>query len=346
MFKIAIIFFTFEILYLTSKNRNMDFAYEEISKYVLDYQIDGNRVVVEFQNDAGEVFDSSAIIKRAKTITSQVTKKVGRMAKSQARRHASRMVRSALGGGMLGRIGSQVARSSVGSIGTPGAENHTTEDINEAIAKSFRRVSRNFKINSTNQRVSGREKRNANSDRRGQQEERSMSRVKELSFQDHLSKYPIKNLFEQDIMSRLLVAIAQADGRVTDEERNFITELLPKKIGSISDIAERGAISSVEAEELDGNVKKSIMLLAWAVALVDFDLSPAESRKLNEFSSLFGFDHTEVTTIANLAKYETMTSVMDPLMAKDALYDAAAGIGLTEHEAERMLIQFKKSVTY
>lgn len=324
----------------------MDFSYEEISKYVLDYQIDGNRVVVEFQNEAGEVFDSSAVIKRSKTITSQVTKKVGRMAKSQARRHASRMVRSALGGGMLGRIGSQVARSSVSSFDTPGGDNHSTADINAAIANSFKRVSRNFKAKSLNERSSGRERRISSSDRRGRQEERAMSRSEELSFQDHLAKYPIKNLFEQDLMSRLLVSIAQADGRISEDERNFIAELLPKKLGTISDIAARGEISSVEAEELDSNVKKSIMMLGWAVALVDFDLSPAESRKLNEFASLFGFSHAEVTVIADLAKYETMTSVMDPLMAKSALYDAAEGIGLNEAEAERMLIKFKKSVTY
>ncbi len=324
----------------------MDFSYEEISKYVLDYQIDGNRVVVEFQNDAGEVFDSSAVIKRSKSITSQVTKKVGRMAKSQARRHASRMVRSALGGGMLGRIGSQVARSSVGSFDTSGGDNHSTEDINAAIANSFKRVSRNFKVKSLNERSSGRERRASASDRRGRQEQRAMSREAELSFQDHLSKYPIKNLFEQDLMSRLLVSIAQADGRISEDERNFIAELLPKKLGSISDIAARGEISSVEAEELDTNVKKSILMLGWAVALVDFDLSPAESRKLNEFASLFGFSHAEVSVIADLAKYETMTSVMDPLMPKSALYDAAEGIGLNEAEAERMLIKFKKSVTY
>jgi len=324
----------------------MDFSYEEISKYVLDYQIDGNRVVVEFQNDAGEVFDSSAIIKRSKTITSQVSKKVGRMAKSQARRHASRMVRSALGGGMLGRIGSQVVRSGVNSVETPGGDNHSQENINEAIAKSFRRVSRNFTIKSANQRVSGRERRMANTDRRGRQVERSASRVADLSFQDHLSKYPISNLFEQDIMSRLLVSVAQADGRIGEDERGFISELLPKKIGTISDIAGRGDISSVEAEELDSNVKKSIMLLAWAVALVDFELSPSESRKLNEYASLFGFDHAQVSAISDMAKYETMSSVMDPLMSKDALYDAAEGIGLDQNEAERMLIKFKKSVTY
>jgi hypothetical protein len=86
--------------------------------------------------------------------------------------------------------------------------------------------------------------------------------------------------------------------------------------------------------------------LAYAVALVDFEFSPGESRKLNEYASLFGFSHSEIDNIANLAKYETMSSVMDPLMAKSELYDAASGIGLTNSEAERMLIQFKKSVTY
>lgn len=324
----------------------MDFSYEEISKYVLDYQLDGNRVIVEFQNEAGEVFESSAIIKRSNSLTSQVQKKVGRMAKTQARRHASRMVRSALGGGMLGRIGSSVVRSSVSGVGSPGQSNHNQTDINDAIAKSFRRVSRNFKANSANARVSGRERRQTQTERRGRQSERALSRNDELSFQDHLAKYPIKNLFEQDILSKILVGVAQADGKIMEDERNFIQEVLPAKLGTIQDIAGRGEVSAVEAEELNNETKKSILLLGWAVALVDFDLSPGESRKLNEYGSLFGFSHADIDQISNLAKYETLVSVMDPLMPKSNLYDAASGIGLDQAEAERMFIKFKKSVTY
>ncbi len=325
----------------------MDFSYEEISKYVLDYHIDGNRIIVEFQNEAGEVFESTSIIKKSNTLTSQVQKKVGRMAKSQARRHASRMVRSALGGGMLGRIGSSVVRSSVsGAMGSAGTSNHNQTDINDAIAKSFRRVSRNFRAQAANTRVSGREKRLERNDRRGRQSERSLSRNTELSFQDHLAKYPIKNLFEQDVLSKVLVGVAKADGKIMEDERNFIQEILPAKLGTIQDIAERGEISSVEADELNHETKKSVLLLAWAVALVDFDLSPSESRKLNEYSSLFGISHEETSVIADLAKYETMSSVMDPLMSKNDLYEAAHGIDLSEQEAERMLIKFKKSVSF
>jgi tellurite resistance protein len=156
----------------------------------------------------------------------------------------------------------------------------------------------------------------------------------------------VKNLFEQDILSKVLVGVAKADGKIMEDERNFIQELLPEKLGTIQDIVARGEISTVEAEELKSETKKSILLLAWAVAIVDFDLSPGEIRKLNEYGSLFGLNHSEMSTIANLAKYETMTSVMDPLMPKSDLYDAASGIGLDEAEAERMLIQFKKSVSY
>ena len=322
----------------------MDFSYEEIAKYVLDYEIDGNRVVVEFQNEAGEVFDGSAIIKQSNTIQNQITKKVGHIAKSQARRHASRLVRSALGGGMLGRLGSTVVRSSVNNAEVPGTKNFSESDIQEAIAKAFKRVSRNFSTQAAGARISSRDQRLAERDRRATSRVRESSRIEELDFQGHLAKHPIKNLFEQDILSRVLVSIARADGRITEDERNFISEMLPKKIGTISEIAERGEISSVEAEELDSDIKKSVLLLAWAVALVDFDLDPAENRKLNEFAALFGFSGHEAESIATLAKYETLTSVLDPYMSKDQLYEASDGLDLSREEAERMMIQFKKSI--
>ena len=324
----------------------MDFSYEEIAKYVLDYEIDGNRVIVEFQNDAGEVFDSTAVVKRSKTITDQVAKKVGRMAKSQARRHATRMVRSALGGGMLGRIGSQVVRGQVNdTLSGASDSSHSEADIQDAIAKSFRRVSKNFGAKAANQRSSTRERRVSSTERRSSSRERNESRGEELDFQGQLKKHPISNLFEQDILSRILVSVAGSDGQISEDERNLIIEMLPKKIGSISDIASRGDISSVEAEEIDSGVKKSILLLAWSVALVDFDLDAKESRKLNEYASLFNFDHHEAKSICDMAKYETLSSVMDPYMAKSDLFDAANGIEIEEAEAERMLIKFKKSVS-
>lgn len=322
----------------------MDFSYEEIAKYIVDYEIDGSRVVVEFQNDAGEIFSGTAIVKQSDTITSKITEKAGRMVKSQARRHASRLVRSALGGGMLGRLGSTVVRSSVNDVETPGSKNFSEENIQDAIAKAFKRVSSNFATKSSGSRERSRDSRINDNDRRAVSRSRDESRIIELDYQGHLSKYPIRNLFEQDIMARVLVSVARADGRITEDERNFITEILPKKIGTISDIAERGEISSVEGEELESGVKKSILMLAWAVALVDFDLSPKENQKLNELSALFGFNGHETESIAKLAKYETLSSVMEPYMSKDQLYEAADGLDISREDAERMLIQFKKSM--
>lgn len=323
----------------------MDFSYEEIAKYVLDYEVDGNRVVVEFQNEAGEVYDASAVIRKSKTIANQVSSKVGKMAKSQARRHASRMVRSALGGGMLGRLGSTVVRSTVNSAEVPGANNYAESDIQDAIAKAFKRVSRNFASKSSNARTTMRDRRNQDRSRQRVTRERNMAREEELDFQGQLKKHPIRNLFEQDILARVLVMVARADGRISEDERNLISDILPKKVGTISDIAERGEVSSVEADELDSGVKKSIMLLSYSVALVDFDLSRNESEKLVEIATLFGFEHHDIVAIERLAKYETLSSVMDPYMSKDQLYEAADGMELSRDEAERMLIQFKKSIT-
>lgn len=323
----------------------MDFSYEEIAKYVLDYEIDGNRVVVEFQNEAGEVYDASAVMRKSKTITSQLSDKVGKMAKSQARRHATRMVRSALGGGMLGRLGSTVVRSSVNNAEVPGTSNYSESDIHEAIAKAFKRVARNFSTESSNARTTMRDRRNQDRSRERVVRDRNSAREEELDFQGQLRKHPVKNLFEQDILARVLVMVARADGKITEDERNLISDILPKKIGTISDIAERGEVSSVEAEELDAGVKKSIVLLSYSVALVDFDLSRNEAEKLVQIATLFGLEHHEITALERLAKYETLSSVMDPYMSKEQLYEAADGMELSRDEAERMLIQFKKSMS-
>lgn len=326
----------------------MDYSYEEIEKYILDYEIEGSKLFCEFQNEHGEVFTGTSNIKETKSIQSKVAKRAERMIKSTARRNASRLVRTAFGGGMIGRLGSSIARQSVDEVEIrPEKKNYSEENIREAITKSFRRVARNFEIGkrrSGSSSPAGRRNPTRSSERSGRGSRVDGTSMEEMSFQEQIESFPIKNMFERDIMSRILVQIADADGKITEDERTFILELLPKKFGTIAEIKQRGDISKIEAEEINGGVKKTIMLLAWSVALVDFDLDNAEESRLNEYASLLGFDFHESNSIAKMAKQQTLIGIMEPYMDRQELINYAERIELTGEEAERMFIQYKKSL--
>lgn len=318
----------------------MDYSYEQVSPYLLDYEIIGSKIHCEFQNEHGEVFSSTSNIKATKSIQSKVAKRAERMIKSTARRNASRLVRTAFGGGMLGSIGSSVVRNSVNEVDLGTNKEFSEENIHEAIAKAFKRVSRNFNL--------GQKSRPATARRERRTRERDNSKrggsSNDLNYKEYIQRHPISNMFEQDIMSRLLVQMASADGKIMEEERNFILDMLPKKFGTIPEIIARGDISRIEASEVSDEIKKTIMLLAWSVALVDFDLSNAEERRLYEYGALFGLESTDAEQIAMMAKKETLQGIMEPYMDKNELLSVARNIDLTDEQAERMYIDYKKSM--
>ena len=86
-----------------------EITYELIQPLIISEEVNGSKMTCQFEvPGTGEVIEASASIKRDKGLKSQIQKRVTRTVTSKARVSASRMVRGILGGGMLGRIGSQV----------------------------------------------------------------------------------------------------------------------------------------------------------------------------------------------------------------------------------------------
>ena len=90
----------------------MKFSYDLIEPLLAYSETEGNQVHCEFQVPGShEIIQSSARMKRSKSVQGQVQRQITRMGSNMVRREASRLVRQALGGGMLGRIGSSTIRT-------------------------------------------------------------------------------------------------------------------------------------------------------------------------------------------------------------------------------------------
>lgn len=313
----------------------MQLTYDQVEQFLVNFEIEGSKIFCEFKTPDGEILESSAILNKTKTIKDQVAKKATRVVKSQARRQASRMIRGALGGGMVGRMGSSILRGSMKDAGSGMLESDFTEsDKQDGIVKAFSRVARQFGMNRSGERLERRTPRNRN-----EQEEDSSSLT---AYQQQLRKAPVRNLFEQDILARLLVEIAMADGQISKEENEFLQSILPKKIGTVQDIRAKDPISKIELEELNSDVRDSIYLMAWSMSLVDYDLDAGESQVLFEYGELFGLPDHRIREIAKLAKYNCIEQALTPETNRDDLYEMADGIQLDREEAERCMIQYKK----
>lgn len=331
----------------------MDFSYPDVEQYLVNYEIDGGKIYCEFQAPNGEIFESNAPIRASKTIGSEVQKQVARVAKMQARRQAGRLIRSALGGGMMGRIGSKVARGAINDAGSGSSEkSYTTADKEEAITKAFARVARNFGMTRRGERIEKRERPERETRERRERPERGGRRGRESRtsgasdspYQNQLHEFPVSNVFEQEILARFLVELASVDGKITPDEKEFLSGIIPRRFGSIEDLQSKDSISRIEAEELDSGVKETILLLGWSLAIADYEVDHAEIRLLNNYGELFGISDHRKEELSKIAKLESLEQAITPDTSREDLFKLADDLDLSREDAERAMINYKKNM--
>ena len=333
----------------------MNYSYTDIQKYLVNHEISGKQIHCEFQTSNGEIYEATAPIKMSKSIGNKVQQEVARVAKQQARRQTNRLIRSALGGTM-GRIGSRVARGALSDMGSGGSQgSYTASDKEDAIVKAFQKVSRHFESKRSTERIKierpergerrERRERPERGERRGR--DRSdrrggggQSRRSDSDYQNQISDAPISNPFEQELLARFLVALASADGRITADEREFLSEVIPSKFGTIEDLQGKDAISRIEAEELDADIRETVLVLGWSMALADYDLDSSEIRLL----STYGISDHRKEELATMAKKECLENAITAETSREELFNLADGIDLDRDNAERCMISYKKKM--
>ncbi len=312
----------------------MDLSYESIEKHIVLTEIEGTKMYCEFQTIDGEIVSSTVPIRHSKSIQGQVTKRVTRVASNKVRRSASRLLRTALGGGMLGRIGSSVVRTSTKDLGK--SLSFTTEDKQNAVVEAFKKVSQHFNIPTQTQT-----KVNDRSNRRSIRVKKV--NVKNLSsFDQQIKKYPVTNNYDREILARILTELANADGTITQEEKDFLDSFLSPPLNNINELLLKDPISSIECEEVSEKVKPTIYLLAWAVSLIDYDLDPNEQSILFEYADMFGFSEEQTDKLILDAKYYVLEQSFTFETRRSDILDLAQGLSLSNDEAERCLIHWKK----
>lgn len=304
----------------------MAYSYEDIQAFLEHAEIDGSRIICEFRTPDGEIVEASARIRKSRSVKSEVQRKVTRVVTNRAKRQASRLVRDILGGGMAGRIGSSVVRSSMS--GQTKQFQFTEEDKQEAIVKAFKQVADQFDLEDG--RKSG---------RRGRREKESTTfpRTKE-----HLKKNKVRSAYDKEVLARMLVQIAQADGDLSDDELDLLDSFVGDRFGSVEDLLEKDPLSKVECEEVEDAVKGSLFLLAWIMALADGEVASAERELLHEFGALLALPNDRQVEFIQTAKMDVLESLIDPDISRDDLFAQADRLGLEHEQAERCLVQLKK----
>lgn len=312
----------------------MKFSYDLIEPLLIESEVEGSEIYCAFEiPGTGEIVESSARIKRTGSVQSDVTRQITRMGSNLLRREASRLVRRSLGGGILGRLGSSTVRSATRNVQT--GFQFTREDKEEAIVDAFKKVAHRFNFDESQGTWTKAPAVTAKTQERPAPEQKS-------AVEEQIENAPLSTRFDREVLARILVELASADGEVEREEQEFLESIVGTEFGSINELMAMEPVSPVECEELSTGVRETIYLLAWVMSLTDLDVNQSERNILLEYAGMFGFSDQKMEEIIRKAKMYLMESSITVDTSREELYDLADRLSLDRNDAERALIRLKK----
>ncbi|MEO1450379.1 MAG: hypothetical protein AAFV07_12680 [Bacteroidota bacterium] len=309
----------------------MHISYDMIAPLLVHAEQEGSQMFVEFEvPGTGEVIASRASLRRSNTVKSQITRTVTRNLSNQLRRSASRALRSALGSGFLGRTASSVLNTTTrqASRNFTQSQGYSQEDKEAAILAAFEKVSQHFDFDQQTGSWAA------------PQQAPPPAQLSE--FEQLLQKQPITDRYDQEVLARVLIEVAEADGSIGDDERDFLNSFLPENLGGIHAFMGGDPLSGIEAEEANDKVKPAIFAIAVALSLTDFEVNPAERTLLDNFGTMLGLSPAAQADLNRIAQFYILEHAIDVDTPREELAEMAGKLGLSPDDALRCQIQMKK----
>ncbi len=201
--------------------------------------------------------------------------KAGRVAKAGAmdrvRIGIVRKVQQSTGAlGQLGLgLGTQAAGKRFGGRDRPAK--HSEKAIEGGVVAAFEEVAEDFRWDDDGERWVS----------------KSAPTGEPSAFDRHVDANPVTTPHDREMLARILATIAGAEGNISDDEREMFTALAPG-----TDLEGLIAKWTPAAEDLQrtapGPTRETMLLLAWALAATDEDLSSRETELLDWYAAALG----------------------------------------------------------
>jgi len=287
--------------------------------------------------------DSHATIRKEREragnrVADRVKQTTQRSLMYSVRRALSRVVGGLLGSGIAGRIGREAVRTAMSeaqrSIHRGGSYKFSKEEKRAAVEEAFRKVANRFLWDSRHNRwISAQLGEDVTTD-----------------FVRQMESSPILWKYDQGVMARMLAEITNADGIISQEEKEFLSGFFPSEVGTVDELSEKPILSRVELEETAKNESRETMLMvAWALALTD-DLDVEEENRLAEYEQGLEIPGKRANEVKKFARDFIIDRAIDHFYSKGAwtadskqqVLELAEKIGVVSDEAERIEIKYRK----
>ena len=305
-------------------------TYNNVQPLVQSIDVRGRMIQVRFACPvSGQTVDARYNVPRDNSMGSRVSQQMKRNLMWSLQSAVASAIRSTMGHNIAGRMASDVARSAM--TGVQQQVNSNTLSAREqsaALVEAFRSVQSQFvwdaqRATWISQTAMG----------------EAMS-----DFEQLLAAAPIAHPYDRQVMARMLVEIARGDGRLSSEESTWLTEVITPDLGDVHALAARPPLTPAELSSTSqGAVRKSLLVLAWAMALVDEEMADAERALLAHYARGLGLPSAGVETCRKAAQTYILDQAMERMFswgghdeyARAQLYGLAERIGMPVHEAQQ-----------
>ncbi len=271
-----------------------------------------------------------------RSVGAQVGQRMQRSLMWSMRSAIASAIRSTMGHGIAGRMASDLAYTAMNeATRTRSSNSLSRREQDQAVLEAFAAVQGQFIWDP----------------QRAGWVSRDAAQELMSDFDQQLSTHPVQHPYDRLIMARMLVEIARADGVLSSEEQSWLTDLITPDVGSIGDLSQRPPLSAAElGQSSQGGVRDSMLLMAWALALVDEEMDAAEQRALQGFARGLGLSAQREDRVRRIAQGWILDQALDRMFAwgghdqhaRQQLFTLAQRIGMGEREALEAEARFQR----
>lgn len=306
-------------------------THDNIAPLVANLQESGRAVRVTFRCPvSGQTVQSAHSVPRNNTASSQMMKTAKRSMMYGLQSAVNQTIRNVFGyNNMVGRVASDVTRQAMYSAANTAGNQNTlsAREKRDAVVEAFKKVSRQFIWDSN----------------RGHWISAKAAQDLMSPFEQQLANHPVTHNYDRVTLARMLVEIARADGRLSNDESSWLNEFIGPDLGSVADFTNRPPLSAPELNEVSrGDTRMTLLMVAWAMAIVDESFDNAEMETLKRFAQGMRLPNPQIQAARDAAQGYILDQALERMFtwgghdahARNELFALAARLGMSQQEAQ------------
>lgn len=201
---------------------------------------------------------------------------------------------------------------------------YTREEREAAVVEAFMSVASQFNFNNQTQTW---------------QTQQAMS-----EFQKRLQQNPLIEGYDKEVLARMLIEIAQAEGSIGMEEQELLDRFIDRELIDVDQFLTYPALTAADLMMTTSPaIRENLFMLAATMVMADHNVTDKEKQKLVEFAKLMQLPAPQVTALVKVAKFFVIEiALVYSSDEPEAILAIATQLKLERSEAEQFIADYRR----